>query len=653
MFDSPYLTLALSLLSGCGVFLAWIGYGHALVRLLGISRAPHWGVLALVGVSVVLFLGGVQAGLHVVSPTANVFITAAGVLLFLHYVRHARSPSPPGGSGETRAPEPPATLLRALVSLVRILALAVIAAHLLGTVLPYWRDNNDDWLAYYHFPRMMLETGTLLEPFNFRRLGSLGGSSYLGTLLYPLLRTSALPFTDVGMGTLLLWAAALGFFHERRKALSSYALRREAFALLAVVVSASAVLYNHAPVVVPLALFVGLFWVARRQHAASSPENADAVILLVFHAVLLLAGRGSRRRTMRSVGLSCVVMLVVLTPWFALSHESSGTMLYPLFKGNYNFPGGLRMPMSLQQKANFILTSVKSAKLFEFALFAAIAAVLGPYPRFFAALFTASIVTVAGTALPLTASDTFNVYRYSLSFLLAGLVVVSGSMLMHGAGPREKSRVKQGLKVLFICLSVWWFLWPAQFYQNRAYRVHRFSLVPADNVAYRIKALAGSVGKLSAGTFSSVLRPAHSRAYEEVQESLPGDAKVLSMAVKPFLWDFTKQDIHTLDVIGQASPPPGLPVFGGPDAISRYLRGLGYEYIVYTPPESEEDNVLYNRKFWLSVFDQQRRLGRRWAPYFLYFFDYLKSMEDRGSVVFRNEYLRIIRLDAPGAHGDG
>jgi uncharacterized protein YozE (UPF0346 family) len=628
----------------------------------------------VIGVSVVLFLGGVQASLHVVSPASNAFIITAGVLFFLAYVRRARQLSSPGGHGKTRAPEKQAPFPYALTSIVRILAVTVIAAHLLGTILPHWRDNNDDWLAYFHFPRMMLETGTLVEPFNFRRLGSLGGSSYLGTFLYPLLSTSALPFADVGLGTLLLWAAALGFFHEKKKALSSYGLRREVFAFLAVVVSASAALYNHAPVIVPLALFVGLFWAALQQNSASSAETGDGILLgvmagsivtmrnnfvlfvavfLVFHAVLLFGRRGSRGRMMRTVGLSFVVMLLVLGPWFALSHESSGTILYPLFKGNYTFPGGLQVPMSLQQNMNFILTNVKSAKLLEFALLVSIAAVLGQYPLFFAALFIASIVTVAGTALALTVSDSFNVYRYSLSFLLAGLVVVSGAILMHETGPRENRRVKRALKIFFICLTVWWFVWPAHFSQNRSYRVWRFSLMPANDVAYRVNALVDSVRILSARTFSSALNPGHSAEYEEVQEYLPDNAKFLSMAMKPFLWDFTKQEIHTLDCIGQASPPPGMPIFGGPDAISRYLRALGYEYIVYTPPESEEDNVLYNRRYWLRVFDRQQPLWGSWAPYFLYFFDYLQSMEERGSVVFRNEYLKVIRLGAPDGHGDG
>ncbi len=72
-------------------------------------------------------------------------------------------------------------------------------------------------------------------------------------------------------------------------------------------------------------------------------------------------------------------------------------------------------------------------------------------------------------------------------------------------------------------------------------------------------------------------------AYEELQRTLPLKANVISVTLKNFFWDFSKQNINSIEAPGQVSPMPGMPSFKGADKMVDYFIKLGYGYIVYPP----------------------------------------------------------------------
>jgi hypothetical protein len=66
------------------------------------------------------------------------------------------------------------------------------------------------------------------------------------------------------------------------------------------------------------------------------------------------------------------------------------------------------------------------------------------------------------------------------------------------------------------------------------------------------------------------------------QASVPADAKILAYTDEPFLFDFTSNLIFVADWPGEASPPPGMPLHQGGEAIAAYLLAQNIRYIIYS-----------------------------------------------------------------------
>ena len=131
-------------------------------------------------------------------------------------------------------------------------------------------------------------------------------------------------------------------------------------------------------------------------------------------------------------------------------------------------------------------------------------------------------------------------------------------------------------------------------------------------------------------------------AYSEVQKLLPENSRVISVAAKPYYWNFSRQQINTLDMIGLASPAPGLPLLQGSEAMARYFQSLGYHYIVYTPFEIWES--MYSREKWLRHLNGNDWVLTKYAPNFLIFMDYIAELETRNSSIYQSEHLRVLDL---------
>jgi hypothetical protein len=113
-----------------------------------------------------------------------------------------------------------------------------------------------------------------------------------------------------------------------------------------------------------------------------------------------------------------------------------------------------------------------------------------------------------------------------------------------------------------------------------------------------------------------------------VQERLGPEARLVSAVAKPFHWRFDGQVVHTLDCIAQASPPPGMPVFEGPQRLADYFVDLGYTHLAFTPPTASPlrpvGNCLYSRRRWKKHMHSAHPVFSAWAPYFL---DFLRNEE--------------------------
>jgi hypothetical protein len=76
--------------------------------------------------------------------------------------------------------------------------------------------------------------------------------------------------------------------------------------------------------------------------------------------------------------------------------------------------------------------------------------------------------------------------------------------------------------------------------------------------------------------------PAERAAIRAIQARVPPRAILITRLTKPYLLDFTRNTVLLNDWPGGASPPPGLPSFQGPEALSRYLTSVGVRYLAYS-----------------------------------------------------------------------
>jgi hypothetical protein len=144
---------------------------------------------------------------------------------------------------------------------------------------------------------------------------------------------------------------------------------------------------------------------------------------------------------------------------------------------------------------------------------------------------------------------------------------------------------------------------------------------------------------------------AGARSFAEAQASLEAGARVLSAVSKPFFWRFDRHVIHSVDCPGQASPPPGMPFFQGPDALAGYLLDLGYTHLAFSPPRL--DPCLYSLANWSAAEHSGAFLWEAWAPYLLDFLRNEQALAAKLGTVYRSRDVVVVDLRRARGAGAG
>jgi hypothetical protein len=91
------------------------------------------------------------------------------------------------------------------------------------------------------------------------------------------------------------------------------------------------------------------------------------------------------------------------------------------------------------------------------------------------------------------------------------------------------------------------------------------------------------------------------------------------MVDNPSRFDHGRNPVVCLDMIGAISPPPGIPLSAGPEAVAAYLLKQGYRYLVVVHPDVATS--LYRRDVWVHHQANADRVWRQSAHYYLDAFD--------------------------------
>lgn len=632
---------------------AILGYGLVGVRLLaGAHVRPPGALVAGTGTALFCWLGGWLVAFEAWSRGAALALLALGIGALALSARELRA---------RLAGARPAALPLALVGLAA--ALSLLRA--LGAIRSPFVTPCDDWAAYFHLPKRLLETGGLVEPFSMRRLGVLGVGPLLQSFFFPLWPTRSGAIADVTLGGLLVWGGA-------RAAVALGAAGRassvtvESGALLALVVSFAIPLANGSPALLPMGgTLVLLCLAAELDRGSETLRGARTRALawgalaafvvgvrttnIAFAGLVGLAGLGlalarhdgaAARRWL----LAALAFALALAPWCLASWRSSATPFYPLVQGNYRFAGALSAPLSLAETLSFVGGSLWANRLWFLLVLAFLVGRRRGWAGSATLAAVAGVGTVAVTALALTGLHSFDVLRYSAPLVFAALVFLAALWL---GGPRA-SRAQ--LAIAGLATALWLFM-PIEIERHSGGDAgegpERIRSSPARGIARHANGWWFAARESLRHGLSEPAIPG-AGSFSAAQASLGSGARILSAVSKPFFWRFDRHVIHIVDCPGQASPPPGMPFFEGPEALARYLLDAGYTHLAFSPPQL--DPCLYSLANWTKSAESGVYLWEQWAPYFL---DFLKNEQalaaELGSVYRSRD---VIVVDLRRARGD-
>ncbi len=590
------VSFLLSWIWGLLVLLALIGWGRWLHRTLLREWPMGWGMHGALGLALTVVAGGVLNLAGVISPAVILVYLAAGTGLICWRC----SPGTHRRAWRWLADNP--ALIAGLVLLTG-LALLQYSSSISGTIdtvnaHPAF-DMHDDAQAYLVFPEKMLETGSMgHEPFEARRALSLGGQSFLDTMVLVTRPVRALHLIDEGVALLILVGLAWGA--GRRFRIGRYLTM---LAVLLVLVmphlpmrgNASALLTGVALLLAWFLLEMGRpgadavprrglrVWVVLALPAAAACAVKStfipfAVPFFLLLSVADLAGRSDRRAALAEAGAVAGLIAVFVSPWMLSMELSSGTPLYPVlghgFLGaasNHGFPavrGHFAKPALDVIRAIwrhvFVLWPVAFLLLFVPAR---------RRRRPVLALGAAASIAVVLYVMLGDPNLNRSLSRYTFPMLMVALIGLELAAF-EGAGEAEDRSMRLA-PVAGIVIAV-------AFFVTIAGQVRAMGDQMIINVAHGIEG-------------QPFVAEHDASALAKLQRAVPPGATVLTTLRMPFLLDFARNRILIMSLPGFSSPPPGLPIDDGAEAVSRYLLSHHIRYLAYGGVRSLRDLLQLSR----------------------------------------------------------
>ena len=627
--------------------LSFLGWGRlASVAAFGESRGD-WPFQAAWGICVVALLGGVLNALGAVSVAMNLAILAAGLVLCGFQLRKAL---PIAALRAAAKDSPRAVLLVGGTALVAF-AIVVVSLHHIR-----W-EPNDDAVAYAMFPRKMLDTGRLVEPFSNRRIVSFGGYHYLHSLILSALSHGELQLLDRGLGTALTGAGLVCF--ARRRLASPWVvacLAGLAFLLhppIRVNLASTSILSLLSFALLETFLLTGEsrglpVWKRAALLALAAAgllsmrANALAILGPLTLALVLTERRpaeesyalGQRVRLLVGIGLFAALLLF---PWALALAQSSGTPFYPVVQGYYNAAIPMSVPMAPAAYVKFLWENITYSNLQILFLLAVVGAALRAVSLPVLCYVFCSLLTAIATMAAFNLSTGWCMARYHCPFTRLAFILTLAAWMtyllarlpsyehLNASGVVAKMRIGLIGVVSVLCAIAVGTLfvragWGADL------REHGYN--PVRVLEGRVQENYKAALPLR-GTYRSALA------------TIPDGSKVLAAVDAPFLLDFTHHDIVCIDDVGVVSPPPGLPVHGDAEALASYLTELGFTHLLHVKPA--RSTTIYTRTFWgqpdLEVIWKLR------APYFLWFFDAIEKLDATREVTFDSDAAVLIALN--------
>jgi hypothetical protein len=605
---------------------SFAGWGSALNAVLFPRDRVDWGLRGAWGWGVVVALGSLLCVFGVATRGVLIGIVGLGLLaLAVDLVRGYLAWSRRSVLRWARAAwaEVPFAIGVAAVS-----ALAAVT-YLASIVNDDW-NRNDDKLAYFAFAREIVDRGTLSQPFSLRRISAYGAKSLLDAfqLAIPVPDTH-LHLMDSGIALLAVMALLVGYLRT-----SPRTSRAIVLLLLLLTVTMPDIRYNTATTMTGVVFFLGLYRTLSWRPVYEGPATRSAIPVALLAAgacalrqnylapVAVLLGLeygapivrsirlrplGVERRTIARAAIAAAALVAFLTPWWALSFRWCGTFLFPLMKGNFDAGYPLFQPLKPFEELHYIWDNVcycLPVKAVPLILVAALTGSMHPSRRRTVAHF--AVAAFAGFAMLLRSdpdSDASNLGRYYFGFTFPALLAIALAVAdAAGRTPRPgRGRAERATGLVLVVAAI-----ALQLYGDREATMKQFD--------QSLTALEPEYEKPSPW-----VPPEPDPIYAQLQDAIPAGERVVVMVDEPGRFDFRRNSIESLDIVGAVSPPPGIPLFGNAEDISSYLVSLGYRYAIVVHPDAASH--LYRRDTWEKNASDGLPVWKRTAHHYLQAFN--------------------------------
>lgn len=624
--------------------LAFVGWGGALAALLFPARHVDFGLRAIWGASAMLFVGGVLAACSLFSRTASLALVDVGLIAWSVLLYRERRATSDRLVFTWRV----ARRNGLLTSLIAVLLLAT-AIHYLGAVAAATTNPYDDDTAYLPMVRKLLETGTLIEPFSFRRLSALGGQTFYQALVIAH-ASYRLPHTfDRGICVIIIVALLLGHRAGRR---------RLPLALTALVLGFFLSLPNNsintAAHFAGFAFFLGLFRTMVFLREDDRLLSKGVVLALVAIAtctlrqnylsvpittlgisyVYRLAGKRGGvtfRQRLHEPLFVCALSILALLPWLVLAYRSNQSFLFPLQNGTFRKALELQSPTATALKElRFLFSIGLENEPIKMLGILALAGALVPDDHPYKPLRAFWISCALGLVIlshTFSMADAGNLARYLYGFFaaLAAAVFLSvGTQRLYG---RAATRARGVLGLVVVAMLIQFPL-----YRDTAAKTYQTFV---RNMDIQRRRPPTSLDTLPHEVFM----------YGHIQSFVPPGERIAVMVDETYLLDFARNPIFNLDMPGYSSMKPDMPYFQGPEKVAEYFLAHGIRYVMYVRPEFS--HFLYRREFWFARFFDNEEIWRLCAPYFVDLIDSFTLLRDSRRNVYEEAGIVVLDLATP------
>jgi hypothetical protein len=630
---------------------SFVGWGSVVNLWLARDRWADWGLRAGWGMALFVLMGGFLTAMHLVARSVLVIQVLLGVaaLLAIHAIHEPLGPpllsrrrlvATIGRSGTV-----------ALVAVGYCLA-ALSAFAFLGE---HWFNESDDAPLYLTMVEKLVQTGSLLEPYAARRITTVGGHIYLEAAFVAVSSPYYVWVVDEGLGVLVTVALLVGYVkHAGSKQWPWAALGLTLLLLFSLVscrrntaslfTGVAAVVTLFRTVRVPLSKGLdGPVWPTdnRRVVALAAltcvpilmrTSNAAAVLPFV---TLVLAGDyllGTRRPwtrpALRSLAIAAAifagVFLLVLVPWCVMFQQSCGTPFYPF--GHSNLTPGWTFLQRAPSRSEIVLRLVED--LFHGApvvllppfFFAGLMPLKGRARNDLVALTVGSFVGMLTLAREATAFGPEDMARYYYAYVVAMALLAAASV------------GRSGVRAAIIAACVGMQLAVARdgFHKTMTWELEQAQKARGEDT--------------ERDTYE-----ARTGDYRDVQSHIPQGATMVTAVNENDRFDFTRNRIFALDVLGGMGPKPGWPSRRGPEVLARYLVANGVRYVVWVDFDRSGGNF-YNRPRWREHIAREEFKGSYLQGEAVVEIDAAEAIETLPSIrrlVYQAHGINVVDLSSP------